>query len=182
MGTANGQVNGKQHPLPPTGQVDLNKIPISLRELPQWVLWKFGAHKQGDKPTKLPFQVNGSIASANKRETWATFEAVSKVYQSGGYSGIGFEFSASDPFCGIDLDGCRNSETGDVAEWAREIVLVLNTYAEVSPSGSGVKLFLRGKLPFVTGKKKKLDVETVSDKTPVIEIYGSIPPATGKGA
>jgi putative DNA primase/helicase len=171
MGTANGHVSGKQHARPRAGQVDLNKIPISLRELPQWVLWKFGARKQGDKPTKLPFQVNGSFASANKPETWATFEAVSQVFQSGGYSGIGFEFSANDPFCGIDLDGCRNPDTDDVAEWAREIVLVLNTYTEVSPSGSGVKLFMRGKLPIATGRKKELDVEKLSDKTPAIEIY-----------
>jgi KaiC/GvpD/RAD55 family RecA-like ATPase len=150
----------------------LNGIPSSLREKAQWVLWKTAARRQGDKPTKLPFQVNGHLAAANDPGTWTTFEEVRQAYDAGGYSGIGFEFSKDDPLCGIDLDGCRNSETGKVEPWARETILAFNTYAEVSPSKTGVKLFLLGKSPFASGRKKELkDQPTVADKAPAVEVY-----------
>ena len=152
--------------------MNLDKIPAALRALPQWVLWRMGSRSLGDKPTKLPFQANGSLASATKPKTWTTFEHVCQVYQAGGYAGIGFEFSKDDPFCGVDLDGCRDPKTGQVAEWAREIIILLGTYAEVSPSETGVKLFIRAKSPFANGKKKELkEMEKISDKNPAIEIY-----------
>ncbi len=43
---------------------------------------------------------------------------------------------------GIDLDTCRDPETGAIEGWAQAIVDRLGTYTEVSPSGTGVKLFL----------------------------------------
>ena len=158
-------INGDQTP-----QVVKDKIPIALRELSQWVLWKT-VNRKGDTPTKVPFQLNGKPAKANDQTTWASFEQVWERYERGGYTGIGFEFCASDPFCGIDLDGCRNPKTGKLADWAREIVLMLATYSEVSPSETGVKLFVRAKLPYPTGKKIAIDAEKTSDKTPAIEIY-----------
>lgn len=152
--------------------ISIEKIPACLRDLPQWVLWKIGERKAGDKPTKLPFQVNGLMAKANDPGTWTSFDAVFSSYHCGGYSGIGFEFSTTDPFCGVDLDGCRDPKTGAIAEWAREIIRQLATYSEVSPSGTGVKMFLRAKSPFEKGRKKELpDKERVSDKNPAIEIY-----------
>ncbi len=152
--------------------MNLDKIPAMLRELPQWVLWRLEERKDGDKPTKVPYQTNGAKAAANKPETWAPFDAVRESFANGGYTGIGFEFSKDDPFCGIDLDGCRDPQTGAIAEWAREILLSLATYSEVSPSGTGVKLFIRAKLPFANGKKKELkDVERICDKATAIELY-----------
>ena len=150
--------------------MNASNIPAELRDLPNWVLWRL-IDRDG-KLAKVPFQVNGTPAKANAPETWTTFGNAFDAYCEGGYEGLGFEFSKDDPYCGIDLDGCRHVDTGKVAEWAREIILLLGTYAEVSPSKSGVKLFVRAKSPFATGKKKELkDAELVSDKTPAIEIY-----------
>jgi len=67
--------------------------------------------------------------------------------QKGDFDGIGFVFSSGDPYCGIDLDGCSNPETGELAKWAKEIVDDLDGYAEVSPSGRGVHVIMRGKSP-----------------------------------
>lgn len=72
---------------------------------------------------------------------------------------------------GIDLDGCRDPETGAVAQWAQSIIDRFRTYTEVSPSGTGVKLFLRGKSPLQKGKKKTVDAERIGNKTPGIELY-----------
>lgn len=153
-----------------------DRIPEAMRQRDQWVLWKLAQRKDGDKSTKLPFQTNGMMASSTGPETWASFAAVCEAYKrGGGYSGIGFVFQDDDEFCGIDLDGCRNPETGEVAQWAKEIVLSLATYAELSPSKTGVKAFIRAKSPFDNGRKKILalenGVEKICDKDPAIEIY-----------
>jgi hypothetical protein len=147
------------------------KIPNSLKALPQWVLWRVGERKSGDKPTKLPFQINGDFAKAGVPSTWSTFEQALEVYERGGYEGLGFEFATAGGFVGVDLDGCRNPETGEVSAWAREIIQLLNSYAEVSPTQTGVKLFLRGKSPLPTGRKCQVAADKVCDKQPAIEVY-----------
>jgi len=155
-------------------EIKLDSIPLALRELPQWVVWKMASRSESEAPTKLPFQVDGKLAKANDPSTWTSFEIAVAHYSKGGYSGIGFEFSETDEFCGIDLDGARNPETGKVADWAREIILDLDSYAEVSPSGTGIKIFIIAKSPFDSGRKKELDQERVSDKTPAIEVYDKL--------
>lgn len=142
-------------------------IPIGLRELDQWVLWRL-ITRDGIE-TKLPFQCDGNSAKSNDKTTWDTFENVSEMP---GFSGIGFVFSEDDPFVGIDLDGCRNPESGQVSEWAREVILRFNSYAEMSPSETGVKIFCRGKLPLASGRSVKLkDAPKVSIKEPAVELY-----------
>src|SRR6185369_6715592 len=96
------------------------------RQRNQWVLWKTVVRK--DLPTKVPYSIEGTPAKANDPSTWAKFEDVLAVYEKGGDDGIGYEFSKEDPFVGIDLDGCRDPETGELAQWAREIVLEFKTY------------------------------------------------------
>jgi KaiC/GvpD/RAD55 family RecA-like ATPase len=154
-------------------QIKTELIPLDLRARNQWVLWKIVT--RGDKPTKVPFASDGGEAKSNDPATWSDFASAERRFQKGGFDGIGYMFHADDPFCGIDLDGCRDPQTGKVADWAREIVLKFNSYAEVSPSLTGVKLFVRGANPFSTGKKKELpEAERVSDKTPAIEVYDKL--------
>ena len=151
--------------------MNVANIPAMLRERPQWVLWKTGERKPGDKPTKLPHDVRGVLAKADDASTWNAFDAVAEQFSKGGYDGIGYEFSTDDGLCGIDLDGCRDLQTGAVTEWARKIILDLDSYAEVSPSGTGVKVFLLGKSPFERGRKSKVSAPKCSDKEPAIEVY-----------
>jgi len=47
----------------------------------------------------------------------------------------------------VDLDDCRDPETGVLEPWAADAVATLNSYTEVSPSGTGVKVFVRSVLP-----------------------------------
>jgi KaiC/GvpD/RAD55 family RecA-like ATPase len=149
----------------------LDKVPDELRECRQWVVWK--TVTRDGLPTKLPFQANGGAAAkSNDPQTWCTFEEASIAFERGGYSGVGFVFSESDEFCGIDLDGCRDPETGKYAEWAKEILAKLNSYSEVSPSKTGAKVFVRGKSPWGAGKKFSVfGAEKICDKAPAIEVY-----------
>jgi len=71
-------------------------------------------------------------------------------------AGVGYVFTADNPHAGVDLDDCRNAETGAIADWAQEIIDTLNSYTEVSPSGTGVKCWLAGAL---TGASHRWQVE-----------------------
>ncbi len=154
-------------------QVKENCIPNELRECDQWVLWK--ETTRDGKPTKMPYQATGALAESNNPETWCSFDVAVKRYGFGGWAGIGWVFAENDPYTGVDLDGCRNPETGKVLEWAKEIIAQFGTYAEVSPSGTGVKLWCRGRWDYESGHKIVLpDAPRINDKTPAVEVYDSV--------
>lgn len=147
----------------------LTKVPEQLRSRPQWVLWR--NETRSGRPTKVPVSVSGNLAKSNDPTTWTTFEAVYEMLRGGSYDGLGYVFAADDPFCGIDLDGCRDPASGVVADWAREMLLQLNSYSEVSPSQTGVKVFVEAQLPAGKGRKQALDYELVGNKQPAVEMY-----------
>lgn len=124
-------------------------IPLELRALPQWVCWKL--KKRGKKTTKVPYRATNPFATAESDDpaTWGTFpEAVAQFGNRArtGVDGVGFVFSPADDYVGIDLDDCLKD--GDILPWAKLILTgYMPSYAEVSPSGRGVKIWVRGKLP-----------------------------------
>lgn len=150
-------------------RLQTENIPLPLRLREQWVLWKFD--QRGGKPTKVPYQFDGKPAESDNPATWTDFASVERRFQKRGYEGLGFMFAEDGGLCGIDLDGCREKQTGKVSDWAREIILAFGTYAEVSPTETGVKLFAKGKSPFATGRRISVEAPKVCDKEPGIEIY-----------
>lgn len=156
-----GDTNGKgkpSRPIPPAVQLD--NIPSELIALPQWVAWRYAL--RDEKWTKPPLDCHtGREAKSTDPATWSSFDEAVRFYQAGKADGIGFVFSASDPYAGIDLDDCRD-ESGPLQAWAKEIVGGLSSYAEVSPSGRGVKIIVRGQLP-PKGRRRKGDIEMYSE-------------------
>ncbi len=127
-------------------------LPPGLAELGE--RRQFVAYKQEPKPnatdgklTKIPYQVNGAKASSTDSATWDTFAAVAAACAAGRFDGPGFVFSADDPYFFIDIDGCRDPETKRLTMIARAAVALTNTYAEPSPSGTGIHIIGRGTLP-----------------------------------
>ena len=127
----------------------LNRVPDDLKGLRQWVIWRY----VGKDRRKTPFTPSGNPAKANDIETWSNFQDCLAGFREGRDEGLGFEFSRDDPFCGVDFDNCRDPKSGVVEDWAREIIKKMDTYSEVSPSGTGVKLWCKGKSPFPTGRQ-----------------------------
>ncbi|MDQ3315992.1 MAG: hypothetical protein M3522_01515 [Actinomycetota bacterium] len=126
----------------------LDNIPEELRRRPQWVVWRL--EERDGKPTKIPYIAGGvGRASSTDLMTWRTFGEAVQALQTGRYNGVGFVFCSGDHFAGIDLDKCRNAETGEIEEWAAEIVASFGqgAYAEVSQSGTGVHIIVEGKAP-----------------------------------
>ena len=113
-------------------------IPTALKESPRWVVWKLS--RKGGRWTKVPVQANGTPAKCNDPMTWATFGTVLTAYRTEWFDGIGFMLGGG--YVGIDLDDVRDRETGEItAGWAAELIGRAGTSADVSPSGTGAKLF-----------------------------------------
>jgi putative DNA primase/helicase len=131
-------------------------IPEELRVRPQWVVWK----AVGDKPDKVPYSARtGRKASSTDLLTWSTFQEALESYENGGYAGLGFVFSSADPYTGIDLDDCVDA-IGEIALWALEIVRYFDSYTELSATGTGLHIIVRGEIP----NRRKGDVEIYSSK------------------
>jgi hypothetical protein len=143
-----------------------------LHARPQWVTWKYEPSKGGGKPKKPPYNpVTLEKGSHSNPDDWATFEEALDAYANDRLQnsvGVGFVFTKDDPYAGVDLDNCRDPETGDLEPWAEAVVAFLNSYTEVSPSATGVKVFLKGRLP-ADRHKKGVKVGQTNEKA--IEMY-----------
>jgi putative DNA primase/helicase len=92
--------------------------------------------------------------------TWRPFEEALETLRAGDHDGLGFVFCSEDPYTGIDLDKCRDPETGDIEPWAMAVMDQLGGYQEVSPSGTGVHIIVKGKLP--EGRNRRGNIEAYS--------------------
>lgn len=126
---------------------NLAAIPEALTSLPQWVVWQSEPRETG-KPAKAPYSpMTRKRASVSDPSTWGTFDQAVSILQQYNVDGLGFVFTESDPFVGIDLDACRNPETGTLDPWAKALVEQLASYTEISPSGTGLHILIKGQLP-----------------------------------
>ena len=122
-------------------------IPLEMTHFQSWIVWKY--EERDGKLTKMPYSPHtGMRASVTDPSHWATYgEAVATIQASQGhFSGIGFVFSQYDPYTGIDLDNPKG-DLGAIERAALVLKTFGNTYSEVSPSGEGIHIIVRGKLP-----------------------------------
>lgn len=134
-----------------------------LKARDQWVGWKLVMRAGARKPAKPPVNPhNGFAASHSNPSTWGSHKQATAAVKRYGLAGVGYVLSDDDDYTGIDIDKCRGAETGKIEDWAQEVLALAETYAEISPSGTGVRMFVRGKID----KAIKSDVARV-------EIYGA---------
>lgn len=132
-------------------------FPPELIALQQWVVWEL--EQRGESTTKVPYQANGIKAGSTNSATWSDFEKITTAYlKSSSFSGIGFVFTNEDPYVGIDLDKCRDPVSGVIEPWAVDVLARIDTYTELSPSGTGFHLLGKGKLPHSGRKKKQVEM------------------------
>jgi putative DNA primase/helicase len=143
-------------------QILAENIPAEMTTYHSWVCWRYEQHNGEEKPTKVPYDpLSGLRASSTDSRTWRSFEEACVALGNSGYDGIGFVFSSGDPYTGIDLDRCRDPETGNIKPWAQEVIDTFDSYTEVSPSGTGVHIITAAALPAAC-RKKQGSVETYS--------------------
>ena len=119
-----------------------NLFNVEMKSATRWVLWRLVWKPKDKRWTKVPFGKDAQAAKSNDPTTWTTFATELSACRAGGFDGVGFMLG--DGFVGIDLDDVRDPDTGEMAAEAEELVKVMGTHAEVSPSGTGVKMVGRG--------------------------------------
>lgn len=97
------------------------------------------------KMAKVPYQINGQRARPNDISTCETFDRCKLVYEQGGYAGIGYLFTKEDPYIFCDWD--HVIEDGVIDSEALAEIFSLGSYAEISQSGTGVHVIMRGIKP-----------------------------------
>ncbi|OGZ66460.1 MAG: hypothetical protein A3C50_00150 [Candidatus Staskawiczbacteria bacterium RIFCSPHIGHO2_02_FULL_43_16] len=104
-----------------------------------WVNWRL--EMRNAKKTKVPYMPNGKLASTTDPVTWSTFDEV--IAAQSRFSGIGIVFTGL--LLGIDVDKCLEGRdiTHEQRKKIAELITRANTYTEVSPSGTGLHLFLK---------------------------------------
>jgi len=139
----------------------------------RWVFWR--TLKRKGKPTKVPMNpATGEPAKSNDASTWSTRPRAQEWPQSDGVGLMLGDLGDGRAICGVDLDSCRDPETGKLAPWAKRVIDALDSYTEVSPSGEGVKVFFL--LDAEHGLKGGSFVEhghAREDHPPAIEVYFS---------
>lgn len=134
-------------------QEEKRNIPAELARLPQWVCWG----KPGAAKRKCPYDPRtGYPAKAGGPETWADFGTAARAVKAGQYEGLGFEFATGGGLVGVDFDHCI--EGGRLEPWAAGWVDRLNSYTEISPSGTGLHIICRGKLPGAAVKRPRCEM------------------------
>ena len=163
-----------------------------------WILWGLGEQQgldktgQPKKPIKPPINSKDfKLAKSNDKNTWNSFEFTKDIYsqkvntkflyydqtekqlKTGFISGIGLMLPNTDLMF-VDIDKCIN-EDGRLSELAIEIINTLNSYTEISPSGTGIKILLKDDGTF-DGFRKSLSKTHNNNKNVKldIEIYTSI--------
>ena len=133
-------------------------VPSLLRELTRWVCWRlvWRLTPRGGQWTKVPVDPKtGGNADTMDRGTWGTLEVALARFDMGGVDGIGIVLG--DGLAGVDLDKCRDPATGVIDPSCEEIARGLDSYSEISVSGTGVHVLLLAKLP--PGGRRKGPVE-----------------------
>jgi putative DNA primase/helicase len=147
-------------------------IPEELIQQP-WAVWKAEPRQgQPGKYNKAPRRPSdGQMVGTNKPELFGTFDEARAAYDGGGYTGVGVLLTGSG-IIGVDIDNYKDTfnEFPAVDEWARGAVTA-GAYCERSPSKTGLRLFMRGKLPGTGRKSGNLEIY---DKTRFLTVTGAV--------
>ncbi|CAB4163574.1 AAA domain containing protein [uncultured Caudovirales phage] len=124
-------------------------IPDELKAQKRWAPWRAVLNEKKGKFDKIPHNPNRPEygISTNNPEKWGSYDTALKAYQANTklFAGVGYVMTNPHGVVGIDLDKCVVN--GTVAPWAQEIVEKLDSYTEISPSGTGLRILAAGEIP-----------------------------------
>ena len=138
--------------------VNVDSIPDELKNVSNWVLWKL--EERDGKNTKIPYQTNGKRADSTNPDTWNKYDFTESFFsrRGGKFSGMGFVFSEDTGIIGVDWDKVRTADTGEWDKEALEEIISLGSYAELSQSGTGAHVLLKGTIPGERRRKGNIEM------------------------
>lgn len=147
-------------------------IPASMAQRQQWVLWKYEWDQRRSAWLKVPYYAmggrrTGDQGSDRDRMRLSTLDVARRAFerkqgQPDAWAGVGFGFLPGDGLIGLDLDKMLDPATGEMTERCRKIIQAFKTYTEISPSGTGVHLYMQGHT--TTAKSNDIGVELFCEK------------------
>lgn len=154
----NGGVTASTRPDRPKAlRVKPANIPAALKEIPQWVVWRYVWSDGKAKWDKPPMSARtGRAASSTDPATWCDFDTAMSAYKRGQWDGIGIVLTKELGLVGIDLDKCCDSTTTEA--WAVTIISRAGSYTERSPSGTGIRIICRGRKPAGRCRKDRVEM------------------------
>lgn len=146
----------------------LNNIPVELKEQNYWCVWK-------DK--KVPYNPkNNELAKTNDPNTFSDFQTACNALNTGNYRGLGI--GIFNGICAIDIDHCINN--GQLSDMANDIIKKMNSYTEISPSGTGIRIIFTIKdftydkeIYFIHNKDIKLEIYVSGATNKYVTITGN---------
>jgi|GEM_PF-2614832 len=136
--------------------VSASSIPETIAEWDRWVCWRY----EQDRDKKPPYDPEtGEKASIREQETWGDFETALEAYEREDYDGLGFVLTEGGSLTGFDFDKCRDPETGEIKPEVESVIDRLDSYSEISPSGTGIHTLIIGKKPDEYGNKDGSHIE-----------------------
>jgi putative DNA primase/helicase len=143
--------------------VILDAIPQALREIPEWILWDM--EWRNGLWQKIPLTLRPSDAGylkdtglhfyrakTNDPSHGWPFERVATHYQTFRHKCAGMGLLLRSGLCGSDLDD--SLQDGVIAPWAEDVLVILDTYTEISPSQTGLKSLLLADLSALGARRK----------------------------
>lgn len=135
----------------------LENIPDEMRVYRQWIVWRY-EDRNSPKPVKVPYCARThNLADVTNPATWVSFEeARHALFSSDWYAGIGFVLTENDPYTIIDLDdpwerkpdgSFKHKDPEKIKQSQLKVYEEFNSYAECSPSGTGLHIVTKAKLP-----------------------------------
>jgi len=129
-----------------------DSIPNELKTGDYWVCCD-------EKKVPMVALTRGSAAaSSTDPETWRPYEDALAAFETARYAGVGRVIEQDGPYVGIDVDECRDPKTGNITARGWRIIERLDSYAEVSPSLTGVKMWVKAPKVKVAHVKPGLEV------------------------
>lgn len=143
------------------------ELPEMLKGLPGWLVWRFQKKPGQIKLAKVPYYSNGKIRSGaqgsqDDRQQMTSYRLAYAACLSGGFTGVGLAIFPEFQIIALDFDNCVSDGVIEVP-WIASLATV--TYSEYSPSGKGIRAFMRGSLP------SKKDTQPKDGKF-AVEVFG----------
>lgn len=133
------------------------EAPAAIRDLPAWVIWRLEHHEGEPKPRKVPYYASGGKRAGQQGgpddvAKLVTFDAAKRAAAKRGFDGVGIATLPQFGICALDFDNCITD--GKIHPQVE--ALLVDTYAEFSPSGQGIRVLFKGDL----GNRKDTDPST----------------------
>lgn len=144
-------------------------IPQKLKDTELFCLWRY------EGKDKVPYQPNGRKASVSNPSTFYDFDTIIDALTDE-YDGIGILLRKC---TAEDLDDCIKG--GVISPFAREIIDRMDTYTEISPSGTGIrivayapKLKYDKKKYYVNNRKIHMEIYVAGETDKFVTITGNV--------